>query len=226
MGRQTQTRERLVRTAGELFWRQGYAQTGVSSIMKQARATSGSFYHFFPTKDDLLLAVLDAVAEVFSSEVLTAAEARSGDPVRSGVGLDRCLSGSDRPESPGYGIPIGTLVGELGPDHAAAMRRVEKIYSMLVSRIAEWFDDDIHRWSSGADAQRLAEFIVASLEGASMMAIAGKSTAPFDACAEQMRMLLDSRGHRPGLRGRRNAAAGFLGRRGCGLEGMVMGGRS
>lgn len=191
MGRHTQTRERLVRTAGELFWRQGYAQTGVSSIMKQARATSGSFYHFFPTKDDLLLAVLDAAAELISTEILGAAEADSGDPFdRVSIVIDAYRIRTAR-NFPGYGIPVGTLVGELGPDHATALRRVEKIYAMLVSRIAEWFVDDSNPWSSSNDPRRLAEFIVGSLEGASMIAIAGNTNSPFDACAGQMQLYFD-----------------------------------
>ena len=185
MGRQTQTRERLVRTAGELFWRQGYAQTGVSSIMKQARATSGSFYHFFPTKDDLLLAVLDAVSELISTEILTAVEAGSDNPVERVSILIDAYRDRTVLNTSGYGIPVGTLVSELGPEHSVALSRVESIYTMLVARVAEWFDD-------GDDPVRLAGFLVAALEGASMMAIAGRSDAPIDACAEQMRLHLDA----------------------------------
>jgi TetR/AcrR family transcriptional repressor of nem operon len=182
----------LVSTAGELFWRQGYAQTGVSSIMKQARATSGSFYHFFPTKDDLLLAVLDAVGELIATDVLDAAEAGSDDPFeRVSIVIDayRARTG---PGAPGYGTPVGTLVGELGPEHEAALRRVEKIYTLMVSRIAGWFVDSGNRWRSSSDPRRLAEFIVGALEGASMMAIAARSNTPIDTCAEQMRLHLDS----------------------------------
>jgi TetR/AcrR family transcriptional regulator, transcriptional repressor for nem operon len=193
LGRQTQTRERLVETAGELFWQQGYAQTGVSSIMKQARATSGSFYHFFPTKDDLLLAVLDAAAELISTEILAAAEAGSDDPAERVSVLIGAYRDRTGPSTSGFGIPVGTLAGELGPDHAAALRQVEKIYAMLVSRIAEWFVDI-------DDPLRSAEFVVAALEGASMMAIAGRGRAPFDACAAQMRLYFDEL---PGGRGSR-----------------------
>ncbi len=192
MARQTQTRERLVGTAGELFWRQGYAQTGVSSIMKRAGATSGSFYHFFPTKDDLLLAVLDAAAELISTEVLAAAETDATDPFgRVAIVID-AYRARTAANAPGYGIPVGTLAGELGPDHEAALRRVEKIYVMLVSRIAGWFADGDRRWNRSVDPRRLAEFVVAALEGASMMAVAGGRSAPFDACAEQLQMHLAS----------------------------------
>jgi TetR/AcrR family transcriptional repressor of nem operon len=182
----------LVETAGELFWRQGYAQTGVSSIMKRAGATSGSFYHFFPTKDDLLLAVLDAAAELISTEVLAAAETGRSDPLdRVSMVID-AYRARTAANAPGYGIPVGTLVGELGPDHEAALRRVEKIYAMLVSRIAGWFADGDRRWNATVDPRRLAEFVVAALEGASMMAGAGGKTAPFDACAAQLQLHLDS----------------------------------
>ena len=61
--RKTTTRERLITTAAELFRRQGYAQTGVNQIIQEANATSGSFYHFFPAKEDLLMAVVDHIAE-------------------------------------------------------------------------------------------------------------------------------------------------------------------
>lgn len=192
MGRQTQTRERLVRTAGELFWSQGYAQTGVSSIMKRARATSGSFYHFFPTKDDLLLAVLDAVGELISTDVLDAAEADSDDPIRRASVLVDAYRARMGPNAPAYGIPVGTLVGELGREHAAALQRVEKIFKVMVARIAEWFANAGDGRRSADDSRRLAEFIVSALEGASMMAIAGGNAAPFDACEEQMRLHLDS----------------------------------
>jgi len=160
--------------------------------MKQARATSGSFYHFFPTKDDLLLAVLDAVGEFIETDVLDAAEAGSDDPFdRVSIVIDayRARTG---PSVPSYGIPVGTLVGELGPDHTAALRRVEKIYTLMVSRIAGWFVDSGKRWRSSSDPQRLAGFIVGALEGASMMAIAVRNNAPIDACAEQMRLHLES----------------------------------
>ena len=77
--RKNTTRERLITTAAELFWRQGYAQTGVNEIIQQAKATSGSFYHFFPTKEDLLLAVVNHVAEVFETEVFSSASIETAD---------------------------------------------------------------------------------------------------------------------------------------------------
>ena len=57
------SRERLVDAALYLFWLQGYAATGVAEILSQANVRSGSFYYFFKTKEDLLLAVLQRYIE-------------------------------------------------------------------------------------------------------------------------------------------------------------------
>ena len=56
------TRDRLVEAARTLFWKHGYASTGIAQILKEADAGSGSLYYFFPTKEDLLLAVLGVVS--------------------------------------------------------------------------------------------------------------------------------------------------------------------
>src|ERR1700704_5318733 len=53
------TRTRLVLTAMQLFWAKGYGSTSISDVLQAPRVNSGSLYHFFPGKQDLLLAVLD-----------------------------------------------------------------------------------------------------------------------------------------------------------------------
>src|SRR5262245_45357299 len=52
------TRERILEAARHLFWEKGYAATGMAEILERAEANAGSFYHFFPGKESLLLAVL------------------------------------------------------------------------------------------------------------------------------------------------------------------------
>ena len=53
------TRDRIVEAGLYLFWLQGYAATGMAEILSRAEANAGSFYHFFKTKEELLLAVLE-----------------------------------------------------------------------------------------------------------------------------------------------------------------------
>ena len=53
------TRERILLAAMQLFAEKGYGSTSVQDILKSAQANAGSLYHFFPTKQDVLLATLE-----------------------------------------------------------------------------------------------------------------------------------------------------------------------
>ena len=59
MGRHSDARGRLIDAAGELWHTRSYADVGVSEICDHAQVQKGSFYHFFPSKRDLALAVID-----------------------------------------------------------------------------------------------------------------------------------------------------------------------
>ena len=53
------TRQRLLDTAEKLFYARSYEDVGVQEICREAGVKKGSFYHFFPSKRDLTLAILD-----------------------------------------------------------------------------------------------------------------------------------------------------------------------
>lgn len=57
---QTETaRDRILETARRLFYTRSFADVGVAEICAEASVKKGSFYHFFPSKQDLALAMLD-----------------------------------------------------------------------------------------------------------------------------------------------------------------------
>ncbi|MCB1724105.1 MAG: TetR/AcrR family transcriptional regulator [Gammaproteobacteria bacterium] len=57
------TRTRILATARELFHGRSYADVGVKEICAIANVPKGSFYHFFPSKQDLAMAVIDDMAD-------------------------------------------------------------------------------------------------------------------------------------------------------------------
>jgi AcrR family transcriptional regulator len=52
------TRDRILETASRLFYTQGYNNTGINQVIKEAEAAKASLYQYFPSKDDLLLEYL------------------------------------------------------------------------------------------------------------------------------------------------------------------------
>ena len=51
-------KERILKVASELFYRQGYNATGIQQIIDEAGVAKGTFYTHFKTKDDLGLAYM------------------------------------------------------------------------------------------------------------------------------------------------------------------------
>lgn len=59
MGR-TDARDRLLQAAIDLIWASSYGAVSVDAICERADVRKGSFYHFFASKDELVVAALDA----------------------------------------------------------------------------------------------------------------------------------------------------------------------
>ncbi len=57
------TRARILATAREMFHGRSYADVGIQEICEGARIQKGSFYHFFPSKHKLAMAVIDNMAD-------------------------------------------------------------------------------------------------------------------------------------------------------------------
>lgn len=187
MARQTHTRDRLVQTAGELFWSRGYAQTGVSSIMKRARATSGSFYHFFPTKDDLLLAVVDHVADILETDVFGPSEERTTDPFERILAVMEASRRHLVEHDFSLGSPLGSLAAEISESHPAVRQRIAGLFEQWIDRIRGYFSEAGNRLPAGIDRDGLARFALSILEGAILQARVERNLAAFDASVAELR---------------------------------------
>lgn len=55
-----QTRQQIIDTADDLFYRQGFDHTSFTDIADAAGIARGNFYYHFKTKDELLSAVIEA----------------------------------------------------------------------------------------------------------------------------------------------------------------------
>src|ERR1700750_3197774 len=52
-------RERILRAAHDLFYRDGIRATGIDRVIAESGVAKVTFYRQFPSKDDLILAFLD-----------------------------------------------------------------------------------------------------------------------------------------------------------------------
>ena len=56
----TDTRNKIIETASALFYQKGYNLTGINEIIKESGIAKATLYSHFKSKEDLLIAYLDA----------------------------------------------------------------------------------------------------------------------------------------------------------------------
>jgi len=79
-GEREDTRARILAEAVELFAEQGFSATTTRELAERMGFTKAALYYHFHTKDDLLFALVEPIAEQISG--LTAAPRRPGDAGR------------------------------------------------------------------------------------------------------------------------------------------------
>ncbi|MEW2137656.1 TetR/AcrR family transcriptional regulator [Streptomyces sp. NPDC005409] len=189
------TRERLVRTASRLMQHGGYESTPVKQLVREAEATLGSLYHFFPGgKQELAVAALDFGDQEFA-EVLRAGLASHSDPAAAVEAvadmLAQALAASDwRDGCPVTATALET-VGRL-PDLQAACARAFANWQHLVA--AKLLASGIPE----PEARDLAVTVISTLEGAEMTAQVTQSRTPLLLAGRHLARLLASYAARPG----------------------------
>ena len=185
------TRARLVETARDLFLRQGYHNTGVKQILRAADANSGSLYHYFPTKEDLLLAVLDFYADMLWPLVIDPVFERVTDPIERIFGI---LDGYRRMlqyTSCSHGCPIGNLALELSDTHDNVRGLVALNFTNWKKAIEQCLDEAADRLPDHCERAQLAGFVLTIMEGGVMQARAYKSLEPFESAVALLRDYFD-----------------------------------
>ncbi len=185
------TRDRLIETAMRLFHEQGYAATGVSTILREAGVKSGSLYYFFPTKEALLLAVLDRYMELLEPVILQPAFEATPDPVgrifavlegyRQALIFTQCT----------MGCPIGNLALELSDTYPEVREKLSGLFNAWCKAIKGCLDAAGDRLPSHLNRETLSRFILTVMEGGMMQSRAQRSVEPYEASIAHLRDYFD-----------------------------------
>jgi TetR/AcrR family transcriptional regulator, transcriptional repressor for nem operon len=160
------SRTSILKAARNLMLKYGYAATSVDDICSRAGVTKGSFYHFFETKEELGLAVLNGFYEEGVARVASGAYTGMTDPYQRLLGLFDHLEAIG-PDLWRNGCLMGNFACELAESSQPIRRRVAEIFEELANRWALLFRP-IAR--SRREATELAEQTLMVIEGAVVMA--------------------------------------------------------
>lgn len=170
-----ETKQRLLDTAQRLFYARSYEDVGVQEICQEAGVKKGSFYHFFPSKRDLTVAMLEESWNRFRETMLADAFAPDVAPLKR---IERLVEMDYRhhkavKDQTGQvlGCPFGNLAGEMSTQDEVIRERLKRIFRGLAAPIEEALEEAMAAGDVGPlDCRATASAMVAYLEGLTLMA--------------------------------------------------------
>ena len=191
------TRNRIVGAALGLFAAKGYGATTIADIAGAAKANPGSVYFFFPTKQEVLLAVLAAYSGGIRPMLLDPAWQGVDDPIARVFALlarYRTLLTESRCT---YGCPIGSLALELHEPDPPVRKALAENFAAWTAAIESCLDEAGDRLPEDLDRHALAVFVLTTMEGAVLLARTYRGIAAYDAAFDQLHTYFE-RLQRPG----------------------------
>ena len=175
MGRTSDARPRLIAAMAELVHRRGYVDVGVDDVCRAAGVQKGSFYYFFKSKRDLMLAALDHHAAAGRAH-FGAAFGDHVPPLESSARLFALLATAEAAnrESKGHvlGCPFGNLAAEVGSSDRVLAKRADEAFCGLAGLLREALHDAQARGqiAKHLDLKETADALVAYFEGIALLA--------------------------------------------------------
>ena len=171
----TDTQQRILDSARELIQSRSYADVGVAAICEHAGVQKGSFYHFYPSKRDLTLSVLDATYVDFKESLLTKAFAEDIPPMAR---LDRFGQFAYELQHQLYqstgivrGCPFGNMSNELATQNETIRIRIEQIFTNLQVMMRKVLRDAVDAGEvNNINVDATAQAMLAFFEGVMLMA--------------------------------------------------------
>ncbi len=170
-----ETREKLIKTARELIWRNSYNAVSVDEICASVDVKKGSFYHFFPSKAHLALETMEACTSEMKNKYDDIFSPTRPPLARFEMVVDFLITQQKEAFAElGHvcGCPFMTLGSELAAQDPAIGQKVSEIFKKKISYYESALHDLIRRDEipNTTDVSLKAEEIFAFIVGQLMTA--------------------------------------------------------
>lgn len=194
MGRKSDAKERMLGVARNLFWERSCGAVSVDAVCREAGVNKGSFYHFFESKAEIILAVIDEAWRGYRQDVLEPSFSPDVDPVsrveRYFMRVYEMQLDQKARLGKVLGCPFCNIGSELSTQEEAVRKKVEDIHgrqiTFIVCAVAEAFGVE----GDGAeDPEVLARVLQSMLSGASLASKVANDPRPVLDCIPAARRL-------------------------------------
>ena len=167
--RGAETRLRIIRVATDLFHKQGARATSPDEIIEASRTGKGQFYHYFKSKEGLIHEVLQAYLEQIKTQT-----SRVNYEIASWRDLEKWFAAQvelQKDYEMTRGCPFGTLGNEVTENDELIRQDLSLIFEVIRSKLAAFFlrEKAKGKLAKQANAERMADFCIAAIQGAMLM---------------------------------------------------------
>jgi AcrR family transcriptional regulator len=182
----SETQQRIIRAAADLFHKQGVAATSPDAIIEASGTGKGQFYHYFKNKEGLIHAVLQSHLEAIEDGT-----APVHYDVRSWKDLERWFVSHielQRQFGMTRGCPFGTIGNGLTENDELIRRDLMLIFEVIRNKLAAFFirEKAKGRLAAGADENRLADLCISAVQGAMLMGRVRRESRPVEAAVREV----------------------------------------
>ncbi|MEN8166459.1 MAG: TetR/AcrR family transcriptional regulator [Pseudomonadota bacterium] len=169
------TRTRILTSARVLFHGRSYADVGIKEICDSAKVQKGSFYHFFPSKRDLAMAVIDDMADDWAHGFVAEAFDQNLRPIeRLDYMVDAAYywqKAAKDIEGRMPGCLFGNLALEISTRDEVLRAKLNAVFNKTSSRFRETLDQAVSLGEiAPLDTEATAQAMLAFLEGVILLA--------------------------------------------------------
>ena len=132
----------MLQVGFDLIWDSSYGSVSVDDICKRAGITKGSFYHFFPSKADL---VVDAYAEYWREKrpAMDCAFSPQVPPLERIQNMCRMIYADQKEKAEKYGHVCGCPFGSVGSEIATLDEKIRASIEHLMSSKRKYVESAI-----------------------------------------------------------------------------------
>jgi TetR/AcrR family transcriptional regulator, transcriptional repressor for nem operon len=187
------TREAILEAANRLIHVHGYNHTSLDDVLRESGVGKGNFYYHFKSKEDLGYAILDQIIASFLERTL---EPCFSDPERGALAQIRCFVDrvleAQRESNCVGGCALGNLAAELSDVHEGFRARLASVFGAWRERLTLALRDEQRRGAVDAACrpEAVADFLVASLEGAILLTKLTKDITVMEQCVAETKRYL------------------------------------
>ena len=183
------TKNHIIEVASGLINLRGFNNTSVDAVLQASGVKKGSFYYYFKSKEDLGYAIIESHLRRFSDHVLGKAFSGKKDALMELEDFLDIILELQRQRNCSGGCLMGNMAMEMSDIHEGFRRKFQEVFEdwrirvagvLQKAKISGQFNDHM-------DSTRLAQFVVAGVEGGILLSKVKKDIKVLENCFKELK---------------------------------------